>query len=79
MAKKIYSKAKIIEELNASTPGPWQELEGVHLVMRAAVNGSVVDQGQQGMVVKYFLNSRTAEIRSFVAKWIDEPETNDLV
>jgi len=78
MAKKIYTQAQIIADLEKQTPGPWVPMNGVHLALRASITGDVIDTGTEGMALKYFLNSRTAEVRPFVAKWIDEPEADTL-
>lgn len=80
MAVKITSIRKILDELNGKNKtAPWVPLNGVTFLSQAQIKP--VDQiyvGPDGLVLKAFINTSTGEIKTYLAKWTDAPETNTL-
>lgn len=81
MAVKIYTIEKILADLNkGNTKNLWIEAQGVY-----SLTGSAIDQEKllinptgESLVLKAFINKETAEMRFFLAKWLDVPETDKL-
>lgn len=81
MPPRILTINEILSGLNGSSvAGPWVELPGVNGIPVVSINGpsNIVVSFNSAYVVKTFINSETAEIKSFLAKSIDLPGRENL-
>lgn len=82
MATKVYSISKILDDLNKDLPSKlWMPIDGVFLYSQGKVDtiNKKVNPELNNLVIKSFINKETGEVRSYLAKWLeDEPETAEL-
>jgi ribosome recycling factor len=81
MANKVITVGEILTDLNRGlVDKPWISVDGVYQLSQTQVNSSNLQITPTGtvMVVKIFLNIKTTEVRSYVAKWTNAPETETL-
>lgn len=81
MAEQITTVRAILDQLNngAGRDTPWVPLLGVNFLSFAQVNPpSEINVTNNGLVLKAFINTNTGEVKTFLAKWTDAPETNQL-
>jgi hypothetical protein len=79
MAQQIYTIAQILEDLNRDLAAPeWEPIPGIFALAQAKIDELKIAGRGDSIALKVFVNTRTAEIRSFVAKVLDEPEANVL-
>ncbi|MBI3549441.1 MAG: hypothetical protein HY078_10410 [Elusimicrobia bacterium] len=66
---------QVLADLEHGGTGPWVVLEGYFAITSVEVIlGSVNFNPGKGVPMKAFLNTRTGEIRTFAAKFLDVPD-----
>ena len=80
MAAKITTIKAILDNLNGpDQTTPWVPLLGVNFLSTAQINPpNEININSEGLVLKAFINLNTGEIKTYLAKWTDAPETNQL-
>ena len=80
MANKIYSINEILLDLNKGLLSTeWQVVPGIYSLPVAKIVNDFIGPGTGAIVLKAFVNVKTGEFRTFVAKVLkDEPETQQL-
>ena len=80
MTEPVTTIEKILEELNTGdSQKPWVETSGIHAVRQIEVTGGkLIKDKDTGFVLKFFINRKTGEVRSFYAKYTDDPEAKNL-
>lgn len=80
MANRINTIQNVLNELNNGLPNqPWYPIPSVFTLKSASVTNGEINDDQQILVVKVFVNTTTGEIKTYVAKWLDVPETTSLL
>jgi len=83
MAKLISSIDEIIALLNGNDPNrPWYRVPGYSKLSKAEITegpkGFGVNSTSKSTLLVVFVNSKTGEVRLFVAKWIEEEANKKL-
>lgn len=81
MARQVYTIKQILVDLNNGLDDkPWVPAEQLLSIPTAKINvqSNTVDPAGAAIALKGFINVKTGELRTFVAKWLDEPEANKL-
>jgi hypothetical protein len=80
MATQITTVRKILDELNGvGKDTPWNEIPQTYTLTSVKVNVvGTADLQPQGVLLKLFINSKTGEIKTYLAKWLDIPEAKLL-
>lgn len=85
MAQQIYTIEQILKDLNdeyqLKHPGqnPWVPIPSIFAIPQAKINANkTVDPAGANLVLKTFINEKTGEIRTYLSKLINEPETKEL-
>lgn len=79
MANKVITVRQILDNLNGLGKNtPWVEIPGIGAVSSAKVLGDKVIDTTDRIAVKFFVHSRTGELKFFVAKVTNAPETLTL-
>ncbi|MEK7081257.1 MAG: hypothetical protein AAB902_02630 [Patescibacteria group bacterium] len=68
---------EILTDLNAEGKGTWIPLDGYYGISSPELTDSKIVNflsAKRGIVFKSFLNLQTAEVRSYVAKFLDIPD-----
>ncbi len=86
MADLVKTIAQILELLNAENKGIWILINGYYALIEPHVLDKTPEDGKNvnynfptnGIVLKAFLNTSTGEIRTFVAKFTDDPKKEIL-
>jgi hypothetical protein len=70
----------ILKDLNSEGKGIWVELELPFSLVTPKIEGKNVNflDAVNGIVLKGFMNTNTAEIKIFVLKFTDDSKRNDL-
>lgn len=69
----INTVKNILEKLNGEKSGEWILLENPYAVPTPQIDGAAIDffNTKGGVILRGFLNTSTAEVRFYVAKFID--------
>lgn len=82
MAIRITSATDILTALNggANRNGPWREETNNYYVLHTASLGSnqIIPNTGNSMALKVFINYQTGEVKTYVAKWVDQNAANLL-
>ncbi|MFZ2072801.1 MAG: hypothetical protein WAV10_03960 [Minisyncoccia bacterium] len=79
MANKVNTIEKILEELNGEGKiGPWYEIINYFSMPGAELGHNIVNVGKETIATKLFYNEKTGEIKSFIAKYVDD-NANELL
>ena len=79
MAKQIITVREILDSLNGKGKNePWTEISGIGVLSSAKILGNLVIDDTQKLALKLFVHSKTGELKSFIAKLTDAPETLTL-
>jgi len=74
MEPPIKTIAQILEDLNEENKGTWIPIKGYYALIKPHTKGLIsYNHPTGGIILKAFLNRGTAEIRTFVAKFTDDP------
>lgn len=57
----------------------WEEAPGIFAISQSKIEEDKINPAGSSIATKIFINRVTMEIREFVAKFTDEPETRELV
>jgi hypothetical protein len=74
MDGKLTSIRAILDELNGKGKNePWVELPGYSTLQGAAIQKkNQIDFITMATALKLFVNNKTGELKSYVAKWVDD-------
>jgi len=81
MTTQVYTIKEVLDYLNKDLASkPWEDMGGVFSLPQATIdhNNKTVNQSGSSLVLKGFINKETGEIRTYLSKLLDEPETKDL-
>jgi hypothetical protein len=77
-----FSRKQILDELNSLSQGTWVEVDGYYSTLTPQFLGggrvNFTPPMQVGIVLKAFLNTRTSEIRTYIAKYLDIPDEDRI-
>lgn len=76
----IKTRDQIIEELN-SQGGNWIQLPDTYYIAVPKIEGKMVNYSSptNGIILTAFLNLQNAEVKTFIAKFLDTPGREDLL
>ncbi len=71
---------EIVENLNRLNHGVWIPLDGNYAISKPEILGREINflSAKEGVILKAFLNTNTAELKFFVAKYLDIPNRENL-
>lgn len=79
MASRITTSKEILEALNKGEKDrPWYEGAGYYVISQAELEKNSIKPGSRSVALKVFLNKKTGEIKTYVAKWVDD-KANELL
>ncbi len=79
MAEEKNKIQNILDELNhGDSTKPWVSLPGIYGLFGSKIEKESVNMNEKAIALKLFLNTKTVEVKSYIAKWLDEPEAKDL-
>ena len=70
------TREQILKDLNAEGKGSWVQIDGYYSLVSPKIDGKNIDYNYptNGIILLAFLNLSTAEIRTFIAKFTDDPK-----
>jgi hypothetical protein len=69
----------MIEDLNGiGAAGPWEAIPGIYTLHQGKVDGNTVTSLGDSLVLKGFINTTTGEVKTYLAKLLDEKEAETL-
>lgn len=83
MATQKNTIATILEVLNGEgNTGPWVEVTGFYMTNQGSIQikdtVTTITKKDEALAVKYFVHTETGEIKTYIAKWLDDPEASQL-
>lgn len=76
----IKTISQILSDLNGENKGTWIPIDGHFAITRPIENGKMINYGMpiDGIILKAFFNQNTSEIRTYIAKFLDDPDRENL-
>ncbi len=79
MADTVLTIEQILEKLNeGKATKPWTVIPGIFSLQGSKIENKQSVSKAEVLILKSFINQETGEVKSYLSKLTDEPETKDL-